>query len=337
MCLCEYELSIGPDIAGQVRAKPASSCLFPHFYRTLTLSPVAMMSRPGEMPALEAGSEVSEALLGGMSIPTGMTRRALNYDDNLEQPMSPPSNINITNLWRRPVIPERKFSRLAEEAEIESSATDATALEPQQTQESMQSFEKRAGLTDTGYKPHKGLAAEETHYHRMAQSLQKLQVQNVDVKEEKQSSSAQSTPSGTPQSSPKQKRRSWFSSQGSVASLTGSELSSSSSSSMDMGSSEGSVERWSIFGPRPLVPKSITDPGSDHGTAGGFALQSYKGAQKPSPMEVMKAQANRMAEDPTAFKAPPKMEIPSMDGKKQVTRPHKLKPRDMNVLTPSGF
>lgn len=66
-------------------------------------------------------------------------------------------------------------------------------------------------------------------------------------------------------------------------------------------------------------------------------MQSYKGAQKPTPMEVMKAQATRLAEDPTTFKAPPKMEIPSMDGKKQVTQPHKLKPRDMNVLTPSGF
>lgn len=36
----------------------------------------------------------------------------------------------------------------------------------------MQSFEKKAGLTDKGYTPHKGLAAEETHYHRMAQSMQ---------------------------------------------------------------------------------------------------------------------------------------------------------------------
>lgn len=70
---------------------------------------------------------------------------------------------------------------------------------------------------------------------------------------------------------------------------------------------------------------------------GGFALQSYKGAQKPTPMEVMKAQATRLAEDPTNFKAPPKMEIPTMEGKRQVTRPHKLKHRDMNVLTPSGF
>lgn len=40
----------------------------------------------------------------------------------------------------------------------------------------MQSFEKRAGLTDTGYTPHKGLAAEETKYRRMAQSMQVSQL-----------------------------------------------------------------------------------------------------------------------------------------------------------------
>lgn len=36
----------------------------------------------------------------------------------------------------------------------------------------MQSFEKTAGLTDTGYTPHKGLTAEESHYYRMTQSMQ---------------------------------------------------------------------------------------------------------------------------------------------------------------------
>ncbi|XP_066501925.1 putative monooxygenase p33MONOX [Hoplias malabaricus] len=315
-----------------------------------------MVSRPGDIPALEAGSGVSDGLLGGMSIPVGMARRALSYDENLERPMSPPpSDINITNLWRRPIVPERKFSRLAEEEEVETAVKSTPALEPsqppapvvkakasvlmnsliiKQTQESMQNFEKRAGLTDTGYTPHKGLAAEETRYHRMAESMQKLHMQNVDLKEEKQSSSAQSTPSGTPQSSPKQKR-SWFSSQGSVTSLTGSEL--SSSSSMDLGTSDGTIERWSVFGPRPQVHKSISDMGAEPGTAGGFALQPYKGAQKPTPMEVMKAQVTRLAEDPTNFKAPPKMEIPTVDGKRQMTRPHKLKHRDMNVLTPSGF
>lgn len=65
--------------------------------------------------ALEAGSGVSDGLLGGMSIPAGMARRAISYDDNLERPMSPPpTDINISNLWKRPVIPERKFARLAE-------------------------------------------------------------------------------------------------------------------------------------------------------------------------------------------------------------------------------
>ena len=53
--------------------------------------------------------------MGGMSMPIGMTRRALSYDDNMEAPMSPPpSDININNLWRRPVIPDRKFQQLAE-------------------------------------------------------------------------------------------------------------------------------------------------------------------------------------------------------------------------------
>ncbi|KAL7844510.1 hypothetical protein SRHO_G00230490 [Serrasalmus rhombeus] len=318
-----------------------------------------MVSRPGDIPALEAGSGGSEGLLGGMSIPAGMARRALSYDENLERPMSPPpSDINITNLWKRPVIPERKFSRLAEEDESDIAIKGTPALEPshpsapvvkakasvlmnsliiKQTQESMQNFEKRAGLTDAGYTPHKGLTAEETRYHRMAESMQKVHMQSVDIKEDKQPSSAQSTPSGTPQSSPKQKRRSWFSSQGSVASLTGSELSSSSSSSMDLGANDGAVERWSVFGPRPQVHKSTSDMGAEPGSTGGFALQPYKGAQKPTPMEVMKAQATLLAEDPTNFKAPPKMEIPTVDGKRQMTRPHKLKHRDMNVLTPSGF
>ncbi|RXN07264.1 monooxygenase p33MONOX isoform X1 [Labeo rohita] len=310
------------------------------------------MSRPGDLPALEAGPGGSDGLLGGMSIPVGMTRRALSYDDNLERPMSPPpTDININNLWRRPVIPERKFARLAEEDEseggVKQSATFESTKPPvpvvkakassvmssliiKQTQESMHKFEKQAGLTDTGYTPHKGLNAEETRYHRLAESMHKLQMQSVDAKEEKQPSSGQSTPAGTPQSSPKQKRRGWFTSQGSTASLTGSEMSTSSSSSIDLASGDGPVERWGAFGPRPQVSKSTTDPG-------GFALQSYKGAQKPTPMEVMKAQATRLAEDPTNFKAPPKMEIPTMDGKRQITRPHKLKHRDMNVLTPSGF
>lgn len=302
----------------------------------------------------------------GMSLPIGMTRRALSYDDNLEAPMSPPpSDININNLWRRPVIPDRKFQQLAEEDESGTTLTHTasftagsakphapvvkakassiimSSLMAKQTHDSMYRFEQKAGLTDGSYTPHKGLTAEETRYHqRVPESFHKLNIQGADAKEDKSTSSAQSTPSGTPQSSPKNKR-SWFSSQGSTTSLTSSDLSVSSSSSLDMvhGEAGGAVERWSAFGPRPNVQRTATEPSTEPGasTAGGFALQAYRGAQKPTPMEVMKAQATRLADDPAGNKAPPKMEIPSVEGRKQSGRPHKLKHRDMNILTPSGF
>lgn len=136
--------------------------------------------------------------------------------------------------------------------------------------------------------------------------------------EEKQSSSAQSTPCSTPSSSPKQMRRSWFS-QGSTSSLPAGDLS----------SSDAGVDKWSMFGPR-AVQKSTTDPG-------GFTVQPYKGAQKPTPMELMRAQATRISDDPAALK-PPKMEMPSLvSGTKNIPRGHNLKPRDMNILTPTGF
>lgn len=65
--------------------------------------------------------------MGGMKLPVGMTRRALSYDDNLEAPMStPPHDISINNLWRRPVIPERKFSQLAE---VKTEPVDPTSAE----------------------------------------------------------------------------------------------------------------------------------------------------------------------------------------------------------------
>ncbi|XP_067347643.1 putative monooxygenase p33MONOX isoform X1 [Channa argus] len=301
--------------------------------------------------------------IAGMKLPMGMTRRALSYDDNLEAPMStPPHDISINNLWRRPVIPERKFTRLAEENEsgevsqpsmsesipsrssgvvkTKASSIIMNSLITKQTQDSVYTFEQRAGLTDASYTPHKGLTAEETrHHHRMPDSLQKLQIQSMEAREERQSSSAQSTPSNTPHNSPKQQRRSWFSSTGSEVSL------SSSNSSVDMAGGDsatggvgGAVERWSMFGPRPLVQKSTSDLGSDPANTAGFAVQAYRGAQKPSPMEVMKSQATRLADNPAIQKvAPPKMEIPTVEGRQQGSRPHKLKHRDMNILTPSGF
>ncbi|KAG7515992.1 hypothetical protein JOB18_019998 [Solea senegalensis] len=312
------------------------------------------MSGSGDLPAIEGSG------MGGMKLPIGMTRRAISYDDNLEAPMStPPHDISINNLWRRPVIPERKFMQLAEEDESgavsQSAAQDSALLRPRgvvktkassiimnslitkQTQDSVYKFEQRAGLTDTSYTPHKGLTAEETrHHHRVPESLQKLQIQSMETREERPSSSAQSTPSSTPHSSPKQQRRTWFSSTGSDVSM-----SSSSSSSLDMGGADaaaGALEKWSVFNPRPLVHKSTSDLGSDATSAAGFALQAYRGAQKPTPMEVMKSQAARLNDGIDAQRmAPPKMEIPTVEGRRQGARPHKLKPRDMNVLTPSGF
>lgn len=313
------------------------------------------MSGSGDLPAIE-GSGM------GMKLPIGMTRRALSYDDNLEAPMStPPHDISINNLWRRPVIPERKFAQLAEEDEsgavsqstglgsassrspavvkTKASSVIMSSLITKHTHDSMYKFEQRAGLTDTSYTPHKGLTAEETrHHHRIPDSLQKLQIQSMEAREERQnsSSSCQSTPSNTPHSSPKQ-RRTWFGSTGSEASI------SSANSSVDIGDTAaggvgGAVERWSMFGPRPLVQKSTSDLGSDSTHAEGFAIQAYRGAQKPTPMELMKSQATRLADNPAAqMMAPPRMEIPTVEGRRHGARPHKLKPRDMNVLTPSGF
>ncbi|XP_055004303.1 putative monooxygenase p33MONOX isoform X2 [Boleophthalmus pectinirostris] len=309
------------------------------------------MAGSSDFPAIEGGG------MGGMKLPIGMTRRALSYDDNLEAPMStPPHDISINNLWRRPVIPERKFTHLAEEDESSlatRSALDSAPPRPpaivktkasslivnsiitKHTHDSMSKFEQRAGLSDTGYTPHKGLTAEETkHHHRLPEALQKLQIQSLEPREDKQSSSTQSTPSTTPHSSPRHQRRGWFQSAGSEASIT-----SSSNSSVDLGpveSAGGVVERWSVFGPRPVVHKSTSDVGSE-ATSAGFALQAYRGAQKPTPMEVMKSQATRLA-DPTPQQVnPPKLEIPTVEGRKQGSRPHKLKHRDMNILTPSGF
>ncbi|XP_053297999.1 putative monooxygenase p33MONOX isoform X2 [Pleuronectes platessa] len=307
------------------------------------------MSGPGDLPAIEGSG------MDGMRLPIGMTRRALSYDDNMEAPMStPPNDISINNLWRRPIIPERKFSKLAEEDEsgavsqptlpdsaltrspgvvkTKASSVIMHSLITKHTQDSMYRFEQRAGLTDSSYTPHKGLTAEETRlHHRMPESLQKLQIQSMEAKEERQSSSAQSTPSNTPHNSPKHQRRGWFGSSGSEVSI------SSSNSSMDMGGETGAVEKWSVFTTRPFLHKSTSDLGSDSAPP-GFALQAYRGAQKPTPMEVMKSQGTRMTDgiDPQKV-APPKMEIPSVESRRQGARPHKLKPRDMNVLTPSGF
>uniref|UniRef100_A0A3B4XBG9 Putative monooxygenase p33MONOX n=1 Tax=Seriola lalandi dorsalis TaxID=1841481 RepID=A0A3B4XBG9_SERLL len=101
--------------------------------------------------------------MGGMKLPIGMTRRALSYDDNLEAPMStPPHDISINTLWRRPIIPERNLldsaaSRSPGVVKTKASSIIMNSLITKQTQDSMYNFEQRAGLTDNSYTPHKGL------------------------------------------------------------------------------------------------------------------------------------------------------------------------------------
>ncbi|XP_016044178.1 putative monooxygenase p33MONOX isoform X2 [Erinaceus europaeus] len=304
-----------------------------------------MASRQPEMPALEPSGP-----LGKMSLPIGMHRRAFSYDDALEDPtpMTPPPSDMGNILWK-PVIPERKYQDLAKVEGQTSVPTPAVTVSPtvdgadkvpvvkakathvimnslitKQTQESIQRFEQQAGLREAGYTPHKGLTTEETKYLRVAEALHKLTLQSGDgTREEKQPGSNQSSPSSTPQSSPRQKSRGWFAS-GSSTALPG-----PTTNPLDFGSGDKDknlVERWSLFGPKALQK---SDPGP-------FATQAYRGAQKPSPMEVMRTQATRMTEDPEAFQLP-RMDHPATGGKQQPPRTHKLKPRDLNVLTPTGF
>lgn len=303
-----------------------------------------MASRQPEVPALAPSGPLSK-----MSLPVGVCRRAFSYDDALEDPapMTPPPSDMGSIPWK-PVIPERKYQHLDKTEEgaavvsslavTPSAATDSSDKAPvvkakathvimnslitKQTQESIQRFEQQAGLRDAGYTPHKGLTTEETKYLRVAEALHKLKLQSGETaKDEKQSTSAQSTPSSTPHSSPKQKSRGWFPS-GSSTALPG-----LNPQTMDPGNGndKNSVDKWSLFGPRPLQRSDS-----------GFAIQAYKGALKPSPVELIRAQATRVGEDPSTFK-PPKMDIPVVEGKKQPPRIHNLKPRDLNVLTPTGF
>uniref|UniRef100_A0ABI7ZMN5 Putative monooxygenase p33MONOX n=1 Tax=Felis catus TaxID=9685 RepID=A0ABI7ZMN5_FELCA len=174
--------------------------------------------------------------------------------------------------------------------------------------------------SDMGSIPWKPVIPERKYQHL----AKKLKLQSGEItREEKQPASAQSTPSSTPHSSPKQKSRGWFTS-GSSAALPGPNPGPMDSASGDK--DRNLADKWSLFGPRSLQKSD----------SGGFATQAYRGAQKPSPMELIRAQATRMAEDPATFK-PPKMDIPVVEGKKQPPRTHNLKPRDLNVLTPTGF
>ncbi|XP_056295963.1 putative monooxygenase p33MONOX [Pseudoliparis swirei] len=328
-----------------------------------------MTSRRGDIPALESGT--SSGLFGAFSAPIGMTRRNVSYDELMDAVMqSPPPDMSVNKLWINPVIPQHKFRKTAEVGEVDGKLLTFEAASPvkppvpvvkakatslmntimtKKTQESLQKFEHQAGLTDAGYCPHKGLSAEETRFHRLGEgTVPKLRMPSGDFKEERCTTSTQSTPSGTPSvtpsvtpcvtphTSPAVSRRNWF--QLSPAHF----LATPDLNCPDMGGNEGGGggggggggERWSFFGTRSMVQKSPTDPGCD--TSTGFSLQSYFGMQKSSTMDGTNTQVNFNGDDPANF-MPPKIEISGIEAKQAPTRPHKLKPRDMNVLTPSGF
>ncbi|KAI5624893.1 putative monooxygenase p33MONOX, partial [Silurus asotus] len=111
----------------------------------------------------------------------------------------------------------------------------------------------------------------------------------------------------------------------------------STSKAFIMGGNEGGgrgTDLWSLIGVRPTVQKSPTDPGAESNTSGGFSLQSYLGLQKSTTLDSIKTQGNLGVENPPDLKSS-KQEATGPEGRKLSV--HKLKPRDMNVLTPSGF
>ncbi|XP_045871718.1 putative monooxygenase p33MONOX [Meles meles] len=168
------------------------------------------------------------------------------------------------------------------------------------------------------------LTSEETKYLQVTEALHKLKLQSRGIlREEKQPASAHSTPSSTPHSFPKQKSRGWFTS-GPSAALPGPNPGTMDSAGEDK--DKNLVDKWNLFGPRSLQKSD----------SGGFAIQTYRGAQKPSPMELIHVQATQVAKDPATFK-PPKVDILLMEGKKPLPGTHNPKPCDLNMLTPTGF
>ncbi|XP_024139460.1 putative monooxygenase p33MONOX isoform X1 [Oryzias melastigma] len=323
---------------------------------------------PGDFPAIESG--MPSGFCGALS-PAVAIRHSIRYDEHMDTPMhSPPSDMTVNTLWKDPIIPRHRFR--AEEGQkdkktltfegfappkspvpvVKAKATSfMSSLMTKKTQENLEMFEHQAGLTDDVYSPHKGLSTEETRFPRRADvTVPKLRMPSGDFKEDRLTTSAHPTTSGTPPvtpsvtpsvtptvsplSSPALHRRNWF------------HLSSTPFLALpdpdrhhpnaDMGGNEGGgggLDKWSFFGSRSVVHKSPTDPGSE--TSTGFSLQSYFGLQKSSTIDGTNSQITLKVDEPPNF-MPPKPEIPGTD-KRVPQRPHKLKPRDMNVLTPSGF
>uniref|UniRef100_A0A2I3GXY1 Uncharacterized protein n=1 Tax=Nomascus leucogenys TaxID=61853 RepID=A0A2I3GXY1_NOMLE len=238
--------------------------------------------------------------LGKMFLPIRTYRWASSYDDALKDPVPmtlPP--LDMGSVPWKPCLTkvEEDEASLPSPAMTLSSAIDSVDKVPV-----VKTQESIQHFGNAGYPPHRGLTTKETKYLPVAGALHKLKLQSREItKEERQPASAHTTP----HSSPKQKPRGWLTS-GSSTALPG-----PNPSTMDSGS--GDKDRnlsgnWSLLGPRCLQKYD----------SGSFATQ------KPSPIELIHAQM-------------PKMNILVMEWKKQLPRTHKLKPPDLNVLTPTGF
>ncbi|XP_034037533.1 putative monooxygenase p33MONOX [Thalassophryne amazonica] len=324
-----------------------------------------MSSIQGEIPALEPSTQFG--IVAALSSPRIRLRRNKSYGDRMNVPLlSPPADWSGNILWKDPVFPQHKYRKSEEEGDNDGNlltfeaptqtvpvvkakaSTDMNSLLLSRSQEDFQRFEHQAGLTDTGYYPRKGLPADESCFHRLPEGTDpKLRMPSGELKEDRLTTSAQTTPSGTPSvtssvtlcvspyASPCVSRRAGL--KPTLAPILPTTEVTAPNINPDMGGNEGGgggVEKWNFFGTRSLVTKSPTDPGSE--TSIGFSLQSYLGLQKSSTMDYSKSQVNLKVEDPANF-IPPKIEITGIEAKCVPSRPHKLKPRDLNVLTPSGF
>uniref|UniRef100_A0A2K6SBK3 Putative monooxygenase p33MONOX n=1 Tax=Saimiri boliviensis boliviensis TaxID=39432 RepID=A0A2K6SBK3_SAIBB len=226
-------------------------------------------------------------------------------NDALEDPAPmTPQPLDVGCITWKPVIPEREYQHFGKVEEGE-----ASLLSPAMTLSSASDSVDKVPVVNTKvtHVIMNSLITKQTpegiqHFRRQAglRDAGYIPHKGLITEETKQPASTQSTPSTTPHSFPKRRPRGWFTSGSSTA----------------------------LPGPNP----STMDSGSGDKDRN---LSDKWRAQKPL-MELICAQANQIAEDPAALKLP-KMDIPVMEGKKQPPWTHNLKPRDLNVLTPTGF
>ncbi|XP_028822163.1 putative monooxygenase p33MONOX isoform X1 [Denticeps clupeoides] len=270
--------------------------------------------------------EKSPKQLCGMSSPGVIRRHFFSYDDAFDvAPHSPPNDFTDCVTWKNPVIPEHTFRHLEESHTSDVIVTRSPAVKTKSSSMMTSLMIKLAQDNRQRTESH-----QDGPGRRRGQTVAKLKMPSGDFKGDNVSTSAQSTPSCTPSVTPN------VSPQPSPAICRRSQLSPVpvQPNNREMGGNEGAGgDRWTFFAStRSVVQNSTSDPGSKSSSSGPFTLQSYFGVQKSSTLEGMKTQVSLTVEDPIN-----QAHITDAGDGKVVQRPHKLKPRDMNILTPSGF